>query len=105
MSIGRLAPGVLLVVALCGPAAPGCAKAPAAARPGAIDDAVTTTRVKTVFINDLLLEKTRIDVDTLKGVVTLSGRVQTREQEARAIELARAVKGVTDVKSTLEIHP
>jgi osmotically-inducible protein OsmY len=70
-----------------------------------IDDATVTTRVKTAFINDPLVGALRIDVDTFKGVVTLSGRVKSKEEEQKAIALARAVKGVTDVKSTLTIEP
>ena len=69
-----------------------------------IDDATVTTRVKTAFINDPLVGALRIDVDTFKGVVTLSGRVKSKEEEAKAIAIARSIKGVTDVKSTLQIE-
>ncbi|HVL65827.1 MAG TPA: BON domain-containing protein [Vicinamibacterales bacterium] len=70
-----------------------------------IDDATITTRVKTSFINDPVVGALRIDVDTFKGVVTLSGRVKSKEEEAKAIALARQIKGVTEVKSTLVIEP
>jgi hyperosmotically inducible periplasmic protein len=70
-----------------------------------IDDATITTRVKTALLNDPAVGGLRIDVDTFKGVVTLSGRVKTKEEEATAIELARKISGVTDVKSTLQIQP
>ena len=70
-----------------------------------IDDAAITTRVKTAFINDPVVGAARIDVDTFKGVVTLSGRVKTKEEEGKAIELARTRNGVKDVKSTLLIQP
>jgi hyperosmotically inducible protein len=70
-----------------------------------IDDATITTRVKTAFINDPLVGGLRIDVDTFKGVVTLSGRVKSKEEETKAIALARSIGGVTDVKSTLQIQP
>ena len=70
-----------------------------------IDDAGITVRVKTVFVNDPLVGAERIDVDTFKGVVTLSGRVKTKDLETKAIGLARTIKGVTDVKSTLVIGP
>jgi hyperosmotically inducible periplasmic protein len=68
-----------------------------------IDDATITTRVKTSFINDPMVGGLRIDVDTFRGVVTLSGRVKNKEEEQRAIELARQIRGVTEVKSTLQI--
>jgi hyperosmotically inducible protein len=69
-----------------------------------IDDATITTRVKTSFVNDPVVGAQRIDVETFKGVVTLSGRVKTKQDEQKAIELARKIRGVTDVKSTLQIE-
>ena len=70
-----------------------------------IDDATISTHVKTALLNDPVLGGLRIDVDTFKGVVTLSGRVRTKEEEAKAVALARKVGGVTDVKSSLQIQP
>jgi len=70
-----------------------------------IDDATITTRVKTAFINDPTVGALRIDVDTFKGVVTLSGRVKSKDEEAKAIAIARSIKGVSQVKSTLQIEP
>ena len=69
-----------------------------------IDDATITTRVKTSLLNDPDVGVLSIDVDTFKGVVTLSGRVKTKEQETKAIALSRKIIGVTDVKSTLQIQ-
>lgn len=70
-----------------------------------IDDATITTRVKTAFVNDPAVGALRIDVDTFKGLVTLSGRVKSKDEEVKAIALARKIRGVTDVKSTLVIEP
>lgn len=70
-----------------------------------IDDATITTRVKTALLNDPDVGGLRIDVDTFKGVVTLSGRVKSKEEEAKAIALARKIGGVQDVKSTLQVQP
>lgn len=69
-----------------------------------IDDATITTRVKTAFINDPAVGALKIDVDTFRGVVTLSGAVKSKDEEAKAIALARSIKGVTDVKSTLQVQ-
>ena len=69
-----------------------------------IDDATVTTRVKTAFINDPMVGALRIDVDTFKGVVTLSGRVKSKAEEDKAIAIAKSITGVTDVKSTLQIE-
>jgi len=68
-----------------------------------IDDGSITTRVKTALIAEPSVGIQKIDVDTFKGVVTLSGRVPTKEMEQKAIELAKAIKGVVDVKSSLAI--
>ena len=70
-----------------------------------IDDATITTQVKTALLNDPQVGGLRIDVDTFKGVVTLSGAVKTAAERDKAIGLAKKVGGVTDVKSTLQIQP
>ena len=70
-----------------------------------IDDATITTQVKTSLLNDPDVGGLRIDVDTFKGVVTLSGRVKTAAERDKAMALARKTGGVTDVKSTLQIQP
>lgn len=70
-----------------------------------IDDATITTRVKTSLLNDPDVGGLRIDVDTFKGLVTLSGGVKTAAERDKAVALARKVTGVTDVKSTLQIQP
>ena len=93
---------ILLVATLLAPLLlSGCGKSVG----DAIDDATITTRVKTSLLNDPEVGGLRIDVDTFKGVVTLSGRVKTKEEEAKAIALARKIGGVTDVKSTLQVQP
>jgi osmotically-inducible protein OsmY len=82
----------------------GCAHGGGPGVSRAIDDAQITTRVKTVFLNNPLNNVARIDVETSQGVVTLSGRVTSKAEEEKAIALARTVKGVVDVKSTLQIE-
>lgn len=77
----------------------GCAARPSS-RPA--DDLTITTHVKTALLNDPEITAPRIDVETVKGVVTLSGRVANRQEEQRAIDVARKVPGVSDVKSTLK---
>jgi osmotically-inducible protein OsmY len=70
-----------------------------------IDDATITTRVKTAMLNDPTVGGLRIDVDTFKGVVTLSGRVKSPSERDQAIALARQVDGVVDVKDALQVVP
>lgn len=70
-----------------------------------IDDAGITAQVKTALLNDPEVGGLRIDVDTSKGLVTLSGVVKSKGEEAKAIAIARKVDGVRDVKSTLQVNP
>jgi len=70
-----------------------------------IDDTTITTRVKTSMLNDPAVGGTSIDVDTYKGVVTLSGRVKSQAEHDQALALARKVDGVTDVKDALQVIP
>ena len=70
-----------------------------------IDDTTTTTRVKTAMLNDPVVGGLRVDVDTYKGVVTLSGRVKTSAERDQAITIARRTQGVVEVKDALQVIP
>lgn len=70
-----------------------------------IDDATITARVKTALLNDAQVGGLKIDVDTTLAVVTMSGTVKSAAEEQRAVQLARSVPGVRDVKSTLQVTP
>ena len=70
-----------------------------------IDDATVTARVKTALINAPNVGALAIDVDTFKGVVTLSGRVKTNDEATRAVDVARQISGVREVKSALQVIP
>ena len=95
-------PAFILVLILLAPLlVAGCGKTIA----DTIDDAAITTRVKTALLNDPVVKATQIDVDTVKGVVSLSGRVRSKDEEATAMSVARKISGVTDVKSTLQVLP
>lgn len=67
------------------------------------DDSTITARVKTALLNDTQISATRINVETSNGVVTMSGAVKSKADEERALQLARQVSGVKDVKSTLQV--
>lgn len=68
-----------------------------------IDDSVITTRVKTAIFNEPTLKVTEINVETYKGAVQLSGFVSTRASMSKAVEVARAVSGVTAVKNDMRL--
>ena len=74
-------------------------------RQNVVDDLTITASVKTALLNDPAFTTPRIDVETTQGVVILSGRVASKEEELKAIQLARSVGGVVDVKSSLQIQP
>ena len=98
-------PSALLVLALTTPLMTSCGAAATRANVSApVDDATITTRVKTAFINDPVVGAAKIDVDTFKGVVTLSGHVKNKDEEQKAISLARSIRGVSDVKSSLQVQ-
>ena len=70
-----------------------------------IDDTTITTRVKTAMLNDKDVGGLRIDVDTFKGVVTLSGRVKSDAEKTQALAIARRTDGVVEVKDALQVIP
>jgi osmotically-inducible protein OsmY len=97
MRLPALFVGVILLVSLI----TGCGKTVNET----FDDATVTTRVKIMLISDPVIRADRIEVATFKGVVMLSGRVNTKQEEEKAIALARTVRGVKEVRSTLHIQP
>ena len=69
-----------------------------------IDDSTLTASVKTALAKDKASSLTRVDVDTVKGVVTLTGVVPTPTDKARAVEIARGVNGVKKVVDNLQVQ-
>lgn len=67
----------------------------------ALEDAALTAKVKARLAADPEVAAYRIDVDTLEGVVTLSGRVRSAEEAAEAEKLARHTPGVQEVVNRL----
>ena len=66
-----------------------------------LDDAAITTKVKTSILGDSKLNLLQINVETFKGVVQLSGFVDSSTAAAKAAELARTVRGVKSVNNSL----
>jgi osmotically-inducible protein OsmY len=90
-----------LALVLAAPLTAGCGKTIGET----IDDTTITTRVKTAMLNDPNVSATRIDVDTFKGVVTLSGRVKNQAEHDQAVAIARKTSGVVEVKDALQVIP
>ena len=68
-----------------------------------VDDATITTEVKAKLAAEKVATLTKIDVDTDRGTVYLSGNVDTREMRSRAEQVARSVKHVAGVVNNLTV--
>lgn len=69
-----------------------------------IDDAAITTKVKTALIKDDLVRARDVKISTKRGVVEMSGFVETTEQKERAEGIARRVDGVKGVRNAIKIR-
>lgn len=76
----------------------------AAARTGkVVADSVITTKVKADLFREPELSAMAIHVETEKGVVMLSGFVDSKADADKAVRLAKSVEGVTQVKSAIKV--
>jgi hyperosmotically inducible protein len=96
---------ILIFVLIAAFAFSGCASMTGKSAGETVDDAVITSSINGKIIADDKLKFFKIDVDTFNGNVTLSGAVNSKEEEQRAIEIAQGVKGVKSVKSNLKVRP
>ncbi len=71
----------------------------------AISDSEITARVKNAIFGEPGLDTLQISVDTIKGMVTLSGSVDSRVHSNTAEALANNVSGVSQVINLLAIEP
>lgn len=69
----------------------------------AIDDATTSSDIKTKLITEGGLNE--VDVEVSGGLVLLSGRVSTPEQRLRAESLAWSGIGANDISNEIRIEP
>lgn len=82
----------------------GCASTQKRESPGEyIDDSTITTKVNAAILKESSLKFFQINVETFKGRVQLSGFVDTKEQVAKAGEVAAGVKGVKSVHNNLVV--
>jgi osmotically-inducible protein OsmY len=68
-----------------------------------VDDSVITTKVKTAIFKEDSLKTLQINVKTYKGVVQLSGFVDSSENVAKAADVAKRVEGVASVENSLVV--
>ena len=67
------------------------------------DDGALSAHVKAELDKNPLTKPHRIRVEAADGVVKLSGFVDTMQERNKALELARSVKGVKEVRDSLEV--
>lgn len=66
-----------------------------------VDDATITSRVKARFAQDQQVSAMRISVETLQGVVQLSGFAANELEKDKAVQIARNVNGVKSVRNDI----
>jgi hyperosmotically inducible periplasmic protein len=71
----------------------------------AIEDTEITAKVKAAIFAEPGLKTLQISVDTVKGVVTLSGSVNSQAYGDKAVALASAVADVQRVENQLVVNP
>jgi len=80
----------------------GCASTPKSESTGQyVDDTTITGKVKAAIFQDPSLKVSQINVETYKGVVQLSGFVDSQENVKKAADVAASVPGVVSVKNDL----
>ena len=70
-----------------------------------VDDAGITTAVKAKMAEDKTVSATSISVETLNGVVQLSGFAKSGAEKAQAGNLARNTKNVREVRNNIVVRP
>lgn len=99
MSLGlaQIAAVLLLSLALI-----ACAGSPHKESTGEyLDNTVITTKVKAALLKSPVAKVLDIKVESHKGVVQLSGFVDSKDQKAEAEKIARAIAGVRDVENDI----
>jgi hypothetical protein len=66
-----------------------------------IDDSVITTKVKSLLASDDFIKSFQISVETYKGIVQMTGVVDSQRAIDKAGEIARSVAGVKSVRNDL----
>lgn len=83
----------------------GCASSPKEEGTGEyVDDAVITNKIKAQLLQEPDMKSAEVNVETFKGVVQLSGFVNSRANITRAVEIARGTHGVKSVKNDMRLR-
>lgn len=69
-----------------------------------VDDAALLTSVKSALASDPITEAREINVDVNRGIVKLSGFVDSSKEQAQAVQVARSVEGVKEVQNDIAVQ-
>jgi osmotically-inducible protein OsmY len=98
----RMVTAAALTLAVLGVTA--CAPTATRESPGEYaGDAAETAKVKTALIKEFGVKASQINVETFRGVVQLSGFVDTQDMADRAAAAASRVSGVKSVKNDMRL--
>lgn len=95
---------ILLLAAAALTSVVGCAATATQESTGQyMDDTAITAKVKAAIFNDASLKSAEINVETFKGVVQLSGFVNSAADIQRAVAVVQGVSGVRSVKNDMRV--
>jgi hyperosmotically inducible protein len=70
-----------------------------------VKDSAITTKIKAKFAAEQMKSFVHVNVDTDNhGIVVLSGHARNKEQAEKAVSIARATEGVTEVRNHIQIQ-
>ena len=67
------------------------------------DDTAVLAKTKAALVNDPDIKGSNIDVDVVRGQVTLTGVVRSEEERKKVLETVWGVKGVKSVQTDIQI--
>lgn len=70
-----------------------------------VDDAGITTSLKSRYVGNKEVDASSVNVETLNGVVQLSGFAKSANEKATAESIAWKVAGVKSVKNEIIVRP
>lgn len=70
-----------------------------------VDDTATTAAIKAKFVEDKIVSAGSISVETLNGVVQLSGFARTAAEKSKAEQIARNSRNVRSVRNDIIVRP
>lgn len=69
-----------------------------------LNDSTIETKVKAALVADPDVKGTQVGIEVFKGVVQLSGFVDSAANAQKAGKIARNVKGVKEVRNSLQVR-